>query len=317
MHEQEQHFGSDLAGKRNGPSVRTRDKVPRAAATAAAPIAGKRRTTRRFPEELKPFAYVIAPRPRGRPMASGTLFATSRRQGQAYARELATHAAKVIGYTFGHWDDPSSGCLVRIEDRPLPLPDPPFFAIRREDWMTYGAEFIVTGLPFLAGASPMMAQKATARRALRAEVADAYVADILANDPNVRRSRAARKAIGWTFLSAHFPGHKPSARVALHVTADDDALALSPTTIMAVLCILLRCNNYNRATGLSAQRDGTFAASSSATGRAAESHRQLQADPRRSGAIARVARYLDRLGLQDLSRALEAQAVVDLRVPRL
>ncbi|WP_306222643.1 hypothetical protein [Bosea beijingensis] len=315
MREQQQHLGSGYAVRPIEPALRRRGKVSSAAAIAATDIASERRAARRSAEALKPYAYAIAHRPGGRPVASGTLFAPSRRQGQAYARELALHAAKVISFTFGHRDQPSFGCSVRIEDRPLPLPDPPVFAFRREDWMTYAAEFIVSGLPILREAPSVTGERAIARRALRGDVADAYVADILKTDPNVRLSRAARKAIGWTFLSAHFPGHKAGARVALHVTADDDAVALSPTTIMAVLCVLLRCNNYNRETGMSAHRDGTFAASSSATGRAAEAQSQLLADPRRSGEVARVMRYLDRLGLKDLSRAIEEQAAIGLLVP--
>lgn len=314
MHEQKQHLESGFAVRPIEPALRRRGKVSGGAAIAATDIASERRAARLSAEALKPFAYVIAHRPGGRPVVSGTLFAPSRRQGQAYARELALHAAKVISYTFGHRDQPSFGCSVRIEDRPLPLPVPPVFAFRREDWMTYAAEFIVSGLPILREAPSVTGERAMARRALRGDVADAYVADILKTDPNVRLSRAARKAIGWTFLSAHFPGFK-GARVALHVRADDDAVALSPTTIMAVLCVLLRCNNYNRETGLSAHRDGRFAASSSATGRAAEPHIQLQFDPRRSGEVARVIRYLDRLGLKDLSRAIEAQAAIGLLVP--
>lgn len=264
----------------------------------------------RSSSKLRPFTYTIFNGADGRPIASGNLFAGSPRQAQTYARIALEGAVRALSYSFNIEGELPLDILVKAQERPLPLPSPPVLAFRQEDWMMFAAELILKGLPIFG------ARDKTARRALRCGVVDTYVASIIETDPIVRQSRATMKKVSWELVSAHLPRGRGVVRAALHLTADGEPVPLSPTTVMAVLCVLLRSANYNRKTGLTAHRDGAFPVPSSATARAAIAQRQLANDGQRAALIRPVQRYLRLLGLDCLAVGIQQQANLRVSAPR-
>lgn len=264
--------------------------------------------TPRHAEKLLPFKFAISEAKGREPCVAGTLFAASAAQAKRQAKLMAADALKVLGHTLhGRHDMSFEDCEVYVEARSMPLTSPPLFVFKKEDWLTYAAELIVNGAPFFSKAEACP-RPVAARRPLRDDVADAHIRNILATDPEVRRARAARKEVSWMLLSGYMPSTRSAARVALHVTANDVAVPLSPVTSMAALSILFRVSNYNRKSGMIGHRDGRFKAPSSAVLRAALAASQMVPGARLAEEAEGALRYLRRIGLGATAQSVAAQA---------
>lgn len=266
----------------------------------------------RVAAKLLPFRFAICKADGGEALVGGTMFAATASQVKSHAKAMASQALEVFGYSLQHRQQAEfSEWSVRVEARSMPLAAPPPFALRNEDWGTYGAELIVSGAPFFPDAVDNVVRAGgAARRPLQEGVADSYVRQILATDPEVRRARAAQREISWSVLSGYLPAKRSAARVALHVTADETAVALSPLTSMAALSILLRVSNYNRKNGMTGHRAGRFAVPASAVLRAAIASSQLPPDRQRVEEVEGALRYLRRMSLHALADSIKAQAAV-------
>ncbi|RYE29565.1 MAG: hypothetical protein EOP23_21205 [Hyphomicrobiales bacterium] len=262
------------------------------------------------------FRFAMRESRNGDPIAAGSLFARSGHQARHEARMLADQAQRVLRHMMP--DVPAASfaaCTIHIESRPLPLAEPPMFALRKEDWLTYAGEVIVFGPVFFGtrASSQANAVPALSRTAMRERRTDDHVRRILATDPAVRRAWLDGQDVSWVVLEGYMPAARPVARAAIHVTADGDSLALQACTIAAVLCILLRSNNYARRNGITYQREGKFGPlpnSAAARAALAQAHRQPSDQRVRETALALFC--LRRGGLDDLARQIEAQAMAAL-----
>ena len=293
----------DHAGPQNPPELLAMVPMGQSVATARATTPG-------------PFRFAIRKSRNGDWIAAGSLFARSRHEGKHEARLLADHAKRVLCHMLP--DVPAASfvaCPIYIEPRPLPLEEPPLFALRNEDWLTYAGEVIVRGSLFFGprASSQALAVPALARKALREGRTDDHVRRILATDPAVRSAWLEGRYLSWSLLHGYMPAVHPVARAAIHLTADDAPVALQVCTIAAVLCILLRSNNYSRRTGITYHRHGKLdPMPNSAVARAALVQAQRQPGNRRVREAAPALACLRRAGLDDLAHQIEAQAMAAL-----
>lgn len=267
-------------------------------------------------KSLTSFHFSMRESRAGEPIAMGAMFALSGLQARQEARKLTEQSCRMLRHMMPHVPAASfTGCLIRIESRALPLADPPMFALREEDWLTYAGEIIVRGPAFFGPPSsphttvvPMRA-----RTALCESRADDHIQRILSTDPAVRRAWLEGRNVSWLMVAGYMPAAHPMARAAIHVTADDEPLALQICTIAAVLCIQLRANNYARRNGIMYHRNGALdPLPNSAAVRAALAQAHRQPGERRVRETALAVSCLRRSGLDDLALQVEAQAMAAL-----
>ncbi len=148
---------------------------------------------------------------------------------------------------------------------------------------------------------------------MRDSRADDHVRRILVTDPAVRQAWLEGRKVSWLLLAGFMPAVRTVARAAIHVTGNDEPLALAACTIAAVLCILLRSNNYLRRTGITYHREGALEPlPNSAVARAAIAQAHRQPGERRVREAALALSCLRRGGLDDLALQIEAQAMAAL-----
>ncbi|WP_291828287.1 hypothetical protein [Bosea sp. (in: a-proteobacteria)] len=293
----------DHAGQQNPPELLAMAPMGKSVATARATTLG-------------PFKFAMRKSRNANWVAAGSLFAHSRHEAKHEARLLANNAQRVLCHMLP--DVPAASfvaCPIYIEPRPLPLAEPPLFALRNEDWLTYAGEVIVCGPLFFGprASSRALAVPALVQTALRESRTDEHVRSILATDPAVRRAWLDGRYLSWSLLQGYMPAVRPVARAAIHLTADDAPIALQACTIAAVLCILLRANNYSRRKGITYHRqDKLDPMPNSAVARAALAQAHRQPSNRRVHDAALAIACLRRAGLDDLARRIEAQAMAAL-----
>lgn len=265
------------------------------------------------PMPLVPFQF--AAKLSGEVPAIGSVFAESGLQAKLEAQLVIESAWTMMSYMMpGMAAAPLARYPTHVKPRPLPLMVPNMFdfGIRGP---SHAGDIIVSGPCFFGAPSPppSIVRPENVRAAMRESRADDLIRRIIATDPAVRQAWLMGREISWPLIVGYTPGVRPIARAALHVLAEDEALALQPCTIAATLCVLLGTNNYKRRHGMTFHRTGMLAPMPNAASvRAALKQAHCRHDERLSREVTTALSYLRRAGLNNLARQIEAQAMAAL-----
>lgn len=282
--------------------------APKAAATMGAGTDHSVTSTPTNAAALSAFEFVMRA-PGDLPIAAGGLFASDVSHVPNLAHEIVRSVQTVLSRILGV--DPRSSfddCHIETQFRPLPLLNPRPFALDHER-MIYATELIAAGPRFFPTSRQTLFGRATSgRRPFLDRVSTTVIAQLLTTDPGVRRARAAGEEVSWRLSADYSPEDNGSVRVALHVTASENAVPISPATAIGSLSLALCMVSYDNS-GEGREWEDTLASAPSATVRAATAASQLTVDEHYLAQCADVVAFLDALDLPDLATKLAGQAI--------